>query len=103
MPPIWRWFGGRHGTGDDLVRCTLRMKFIGITGGVGAGKSSILQYISAHTLCRIYLADDVAHELELPGEKVYEALDAQGCFDTVKEITAQAIEAIDDLSVQVEH
>ena len=52
----------------------MRMKFIGITGGVGAGKSSILQYISAHTLCRIYLADDVAHELELPGEKVYEEL-----------------------------
>ena len=36
-------------------------------------------------------------------QKVYEALDAQGCFDTVKEITAQAIEALDDLSVQVEH
>ena len=36
-------------------------------------------------------------------QKVYEALDAQGCFDTVKETTAQAIEALDDLSVQVEH
>lgn len=36
-------------------------------------------------------------------QKVYEALDAQGCFDTVKDITAQAIKALDDLSVQVEH
>ncbi|MBO7339417.1 MAG: dephospho-CoA kinase, partial [Lachnospiraceae bacterium] len=37
------------------------MKFIGITGGVGAGKSSVLAYILENYPCEIYLADEVAH------------------------------------------
>ncbi|MBE5883258.1 MAG: dephospho-CoA kinase [Lachnospiraceae bacterium] len=37
------------------------MLFIGITGGIGAGKSEILQYIRKHYKCEIYLADEVAH------------------------------------------
>ena len=36
-------------------------------------------------------------------QKVYDALDAQGCFDMVKSITAKAVSELDDLSVQVEH
>ena len=43
------------------------MKFIGITGGVGAGKSEILSYIRKHYRCEIYLADEVAHEEKNPG------------------------------------
>ncbi len=50
------------------------MRLIGITGGVGAGKSSILEYIRAHYRCRIYLADEVAHEVKMPGQPCYEAL-----------------------------
>lgn len=47
------------------------MKLIGITGGVGAGKSEILQYIKKHYKCEIYLADQVAHEVQSPGQPCY--------------------------------
>ena len=50
------------------------MKIIGITGGVGGGKSSILNFISAHYIAEIYYADDIAKELELPGTIVYDRL-----------------------------
>lgn len=50
------------------------MKFIGITGGVGAGKSQILDFIKKHYCCEIYLADRVAEEVEQPGTKCYESL-----------------------------
>ncbi len=50
------------------------MLFIGITGGVGAGKSEILKYIAAHYPCEIYLADEVAHLVKMPGTKCFEEL-----------------------------
>ena len=50
------------------------MKFIGITGGVGAGKSALLEYIRKHYLCRIYLADEVAHLVKQKGTDCYEKL-----------------------------
>jgi dephospho-CoA kinase len=50
------------------------MLLIGITGGVGAGKSEILKYIKEHYRCRIYMADDIAHLVKQPGEECYDAL-----------------------------
>lgn len=50
------------------------MKIIGITGGVGAGKSRILAYLEEHTACRIIMADRTAHELEDPGGSCYEQI-----------------------------
>lgn len=50
------------------------MRFIGITGGIGAGKSEILQYIRKHYQCEIYLADEVAHLVKEPGTKCFEQL-----------------------------
>ena len=50
------------------------MRFIGITGGIGAGKSKILGYIKQHYRCEIYLADEVAHLLKQPGTECYQAL-----------------------------
>lgn len=50
------------------------MRFIGITGGIGAGKSEILKYIKKHYLCEIYLADEVAHEVKRKGTKCQEQL-----------------------------
>lgn len=47
------------------------MRLIGITGGVGAGKSEILRFIKRHYYCKIYLADEVAHKLQQPGEACY--------------------------------
>lgn len=47
------------------------MRIIGITGGVGAGKSSILNYIQKKYNARVILADLVAHKIEEPGQKCY--------------------------------
>lgn len=50
------------------------MKVIGITGGIGAGKSRVLAYIKEHCKCRMILADDVGNEVKLPGEICYNQL-----------------------------
>ena len=49
------------------------MRFIGITGGVGAGKTEILKYIGQHYKCEIYLADDIGHKVKEPGTEGYQA------------------------------
>lgn len=55
------------------------MHFIGITGGIGAGKSEILAYIRKNYHCEIYLADEVAHLVKQPGTAAYlELLDLLG-------------------------
>lgn len=50
------------------------MKFIGITGGVGAGKSEILSYLGKKTGVRVMLADEIAHELMEVGTDCYKSL-----------------------------
>lgn len=50
------------------------MKIIGITGGVGAGKSQILSYLESHYNCRLIRADEAAHMLQEPGQACYEHL-----------------------------
>lgn len=47
------------------------MLIIGITGGVGAGKSSILKALEEHCNCKIVLADDVGNKVKEPGQKCY--------------------------------
>lgn len=47
------------------------MKIIGVTGGVGAGKSQILDYLEEECSAIIYKADDVARQLQQPGQFVY--------------------------------
>ena len=56
------------------MRPNKKMLFIGITGGVGAGKSEILKYIKEHYKCEIYLADEVAHLVKEPGTECYDKL-----------------------------
>lgn len=53
---------------DDIkkTRC------IGITGGVGSGKSSVLAYLKEKTGCRVYYADEEAKKLYVPGSIVYD-------------------------------
>ena len=48
------------------------MKTIGITGGVGAGKSTVLNYIEEHYNAYIIIADKLAYELESPGGICYD-------------------------------
>ncbi len=50
------------------------MLVIGITGGVGAGKSSVLQYMKQKCSCRVILADEVGNQVKLPGEICYNQL-----------------------------
>ena len=70
------------------------MKFIGITGGVGAGKSAILDYLKNKPDTKVMLADEIAHELMVPGPQCYDRLKAEfgtediyqkdGFFDRIK-------------------
>ena len=70
------------------------MKFIGITGGVGAGKSAVLDYLATKPGVRVMLADEIAHELMKKGTACYDKilaafkdadiLDASGEFDRGK-------------------
>ncbi|MCR5719476.1 MAG: dephospho-CoA kinase [Lachnospiraceae bacterium] len=50
------------------------MRFIGITGGVGSGKTLILNYLRENTNCRVILADDLANELKKPGKPCFKPL-----------------------------
>ncbi|MBR5635740.1 MAG: dephospho-CoA kinase [Pseudobutyrivibrio sp.] len=50
------------------------MKFIGITGGIGAGKSTVLSLLKENFNCKVVLADEVAAQLMTSGHK---------CFDEV--------------------
>lgn len=52
------------------------MRLIGITGGVGAGKTEILDFIRQHYRCKIYLADEVARLIQQPGQPCYEKITA---------------------------
>lgn len=47
------------------------MIVIGITGGVGSGKSALLAYIKENYNCRILLADEAAHKVKEPGQPCY--------------------------------
>ena len=44
---------------------------IGVTGGVGSGKSEILSYLEKEYNCRILMSDNAAKELEKPGGVLY--------------------------------
>ena len=50
------------------------MIFIGITGGVGAGKSAVLGYLKELDGVRVMLSDEIAHELMEPGSDCYNRL-----------------------------
>ena len=50
------------------------MKIIGITGGVGAGKSTVLSYLEEAYGARVIQADQVANKIKEPGESCYDAI-----------------------------
>lgn len=50
------------------------MRFIGITGGIGAGKSVVMDYLKNHTCSEVVLADDLAKELMSPGHDLNQKL-----------------------------
>lgn len=69
------------------------MKVLGITGQVGAGKSTVLAWLQNHCGARVIQADKVGHLLMEPGMECYqpvvetfgkEILAADGCIDRKK-------------------
>lgn len=48
-----------------------KMKKIGITGGVGSGKSLVLNFLEDTYQAAVYQADILAHEVQMPGEDCY--------------------------------
>lgn len=60
------------------------MKLIGVTGGVGAGKSAILSYMQEHYGARVLQADRIAEEIMRPGtvcdQSLKEAFAGDGVF-----------------------
>ena len=48
------------------------MRKIGITGGIGSGKSKVLDFLSVVCGAVICQSDLVAHQVQLPGEKCYQ-------------------------------
>lgn len=50
------------------------MKIIGITGGVGCGKSEIIRYIMKKYNCFVIFADDVAKQLQQKGNLCYDKI-----------------------------
>lgn len=53
------------------------VRFVGVTGGVGAGKTEVLGFLAKQPGCRVMLADEIAHELMEPGNEVYRKLCAE--------------------------
>lgn len=53
------------------------MRFIGVTGGVGAGKSEILGFLRQRPDTRVMLADEIAHELMKPHGSCYDRICAE--------------------------
>ena len=58
------------------------MKVIGITGGVGSGKTEVLNLIDGMTKCVIVRADELAKSLEVRGEV---------CFDPLIELLGEGV------------
>lgn len=58
------------------------MKVLGITGGVGSGKTTVLDYLDRMYGARIIQADQAAHFLQEPG---------QDCYDKITEAFGEGI------------
>ena len=74
------------------------MRFIGITGGVGAGKSAILAYLAEKPNTKVMLADEIAHELMKPEtdcyEKIVEAFQGEDIFQEGEILKAKLAQVI---------
>ena len=51
-----------------------KTNIIGITGGIGAGKTTVLEYIKKNYNCKVVYSDDVANEIKMKGYPAYDEL-----------------------------
>ncbi len=73
------------------------MKIIGVTGGVGAGKSTVLNMLTQLCSCRIVMADDTAKELMVYHGLLYQniiRLFGKEAYDSDKGLNRTHIAAI---------
>ena len=49
----------------------MKKQILGITGGIGSGKSEVLRILQEEYGAEVIKADIVAHELMEPGQEVY--------------------------------
>ena len=81
-------------TGTTQNRKGLSNLVIGITGGVGAGKSYVMEYLHSHYGVYVILADNVAKELQMPGKCVYHkmvALLGKECLEQNGELNRSCV------------
>jgi len=74
-----------------------RMRIIGITGGIGGGKSEVMDYIASHYDAAVIKADLVGHLLMEPGQVCYHAviqLLGRGIIASNQELDRSKIAAI---------
>lgn len=73
------------------------MKVIGITGGVGSGKTEVLEYLAKNYECTVVQADEVAHLLMKPGKSCYRdivALLGQDFTDNTGELDREKVSSV---------
>lgn len=71
----WKQHATREMTGMKQNKLQKgRTNIIGITGGVGAGKTTVLEYIKEKYNCRVVYSDDVANEIKMKGYPAYDEL-----------------------------
>lgn len=73
------------------------MRIIGVTGGVGSGKSTVLDYLEKEKQARVYRLDDVARALQEPGGRLYPSmvtLFGRSCVNPDGSLDRRAIAAI---------
>ena len=86
------------------------MKTIGITGGVGAGKSTVLSYLEEKYHAFVLQADLVGHKVMEPGERCYEpvvALFGKNVLNEDKTIVRRKVSEVvfshEELLQELEH
>lgn len=60
------------------------MKIIGVTGGIGSGKTTVSEYLKEKGY-RVIDADEISHELSVPGSTLVKALSEEFGEDLVNE------------------
>ena len=61
------------------------MKVLGITGGIGAGKSTVLDFLEKKYKARVIQADKVAFDLQQPGCECYDRIVTRFGADILRE------------------
>ena len=79
------------------------MRVIGVTGGVGAGKSTVLGILEEDFQAYVIQADQLGHILMEPGEECYDAVIALFGKEIIKDKTIDRRRISDMLEIKRDH